>query len=294
MRFLITLAVLLLLNLPIFAHRGGMAVPADVWSHWNFEPLLLASLLLSLALYVRGMIAYPIAYWRNLCFVAGIAVLFVSLVSPLEAMSTALFSAHMVQHLLLILVAAPLLTVSRPLAPLLRALPRAMQKSIGSIIQKPALQHFNSSLNVFMLNLAALAFWHLPAFYEAAFSSDVIHALEHASFLLTSFLFWWTVLHTKNYGARILLIFAVMMTSGFLGALMSFASTPWYSHHVDYVGAWGLSLLEDQQLAGMFMWIPPGIVYALTAALVLAAWLSTVERNTLERERRWAKEGADA
>jgi putative membrane protein len=286
MRVIITLAILLFLNIPAFAHSGGVAVPDDVWTHWNFEPLLLASLLLSLALYVRGMVVYPIARWRKLCFVAGITVLFIALVSPLEAMSTALFSAHMVQHLLLILVVAPLLTVSRPLAPVLRALPRAMQKSIGNLIQKPALQQFNSSLNVFMLNLAALAFWHLPTFYEAAFTSDGIHALEHASFLLAAAL--------KNYGARILLVFAVMMTSGLLGALMSFASTPWYSHHADYVGAWGLSLLEDQQLAGMFMWIPPGIVYALTAALVLAAWLSTVERNTLERERRWAKEGSDA
>src|SRR5687768_10413108 len=139
MRCLLALAILLLLTIPAFAHNG-VAVPADVWTPWNVEPVLFSSLLLTIALYFRGAWSYPIAHWRKLCFVAGIAVLAIALISPLEAMSSALFSAHMVQHLLLILVAAPLLTVSRPVAPLLRALPRNVQKGIGNLIQKPFMQ----------------------------------------------------------------------------------------------------------------------------------------------------------
>lgn len=297
MRCLLVLVILLLLNIHASAHNG-VAIPADVWSHWNIEPVLFGSLLLTVALYYHGAWAYPIANGRKLCFVAGIGVLAIALLSPLEAMSSALFSAHMVQHLLLILVAAPLLTVSRPVAPLLRALPRNTQKGIGNIIQKPFMQslwrQFSHAPTVFMLNIAVLLLWHIPALYEAAFAHMFIHALEHTSFLLTAALFWWTVQHMKNHGARILLIFGVMMTSGFLGALMSFSRSAWYSHHAQYVGAWGLTALEDQQLAGLLMWIPPGVVYAVTAALVLAAWLNTVERNTLERERQWAKEVADA
>src|SRR5690606_35905660 len=109
-----------------------------------------------------------------------------------------------------------------------------------------------------ILHIFALWIWHVPGLYSAALEYPVIHVLEHASFFLTAALFWWMIARSDGYGARVLCAFIVMMASGLLGALMTFAHESWYVDHAAFVDAWGLTLLEDQQLAGLLMWIPAG------------------------------------
>jgi putative membrane protein len=287
----------LLIAAPVAAH-DGVASPDDVWTHWNTNPLLLTSLLLPLGLFMRGAENYPIGQWRKAAFIAGILVIMLALISPLDSLSAALFSAHMVQHLLLILLAAPLLILSRPTAPILRALPRAWAKSFAWLFTNSLLQTILQQLSklgvAVFLHLAALALWHLPALYGLGLLNSFAHVLEHASFFLTAMLFWWAIYQPKDYGFRILAIFVVMMASGLLGALMSFTKTAWYPEHAAFTPAWGLSPLEDQQLAGLFMWIPPSLVYVLAAALLLAAWIGSVEETMQKRKRILAKEASDA
>jgi cytochrome c oxidase assembly factor CtaG len=298
MRVIFSLGLMLLLARNVSAHSGGAAVPADVRSHWNFEPLILFALLASLYLFLRGAATYRVAGWRTACFAAGLGALFVALISPLDAISAALFSGHMIQHLLLVLVAAPCLIVSRPFAPLLRGLPLASRKSLGGLVNTPVVQSSWSWLSrpvpVSVLHVGVLWGWHLPGLYGAAFDSPFIHAVQHISFVVTALLFWWAIFHAESYDMRVLCVFATMMTTGLLGALMTFARSPWYNVHQNYTGEWGLTLLQDQQLAGLLMWLPPGIVYVIVAGLLLTQWLNAVEAKVLKRERQWLEEVNDA
>ena len=290
-------AFLLFLPTQALAHAGG-AVPGDVWTHWNFDWLLLITWVVPLLLYVRGAMSYPLEHWRIGAFFMGMAALFVALISPLDAVSESLFAAHMVQHLLLMLVAAPLLVVSRPLAPLLRGLPKVWRKTIGMGAHHPTLQGVWATLTgfvtVIVLHIGTIWLWHVPTLYSAALRNETVHIVEHISFFVPAALYWWMIVNRDHFGGRILSLFSVMMASGLLGALMTFASAPWYADHAPYVAAWGLTPLDDQQLAGLFMWIPAGMLYAAIAAMLLGAWLRTVEQRTLKRERRWLKELGDA
>jgi cytochrome c oxidase assembly factor CtaG len=287
------------------AHEGG-AIPADLWTHWNVDWLLLLGLVTPAYLYMRGARTYPVERWRTVSFATAMAALFIALISPLDAVSESLFSAHMVQHLLLILAAAPLLVVSHPLAPILRGVPRAWRRTFGSAAHHRTVQRLWASVAggaiVVILHIVALSVWHLPSLYSAALHHPSLHILEHASFFLTAALYWWMICHSDRLGGRVLSIFVVMMASGLLGALMTFSGTAWYGDHAPYVEAWGLTLLEDQQLAGLFMWIPAGILYAASAALFLGAWLHAVEQRIeqraeqriMKRERQMVKEMSDA
>jgi len=289
--------VLLLVPQLAFAHEGR-AVPSDVWTHWNTDPVILAALLLPTYIYFRGAMTYKVSGWRIGCFLGGIAALFLALISPLDVMGATLFSGHMLQHLIFVLLAAPLIVMSRPAPVLLRGLPLAWGKGIGRVSNTTWVHHAWSNVSqplaVSALHIAFMWLWHIPALYNAALLYPLVHMLQHASFLGSALLFWWMILTNDHYGLRVLAVFIVMMTTGVLGALMTFSNLPWYTSHSLYVSEWGLTLLQDQQLAGLFMWIPPGVVYVVTAGWLLAGWLSAVELNTLKRERQLMKELSDA
>lgn len=297
MRIVLIAAFLIFMTQPAAAHEGG-AMPADVWTHWNTNWLMMMSLLLPVHFYVRGATTYNLSSWRTAAFVTGIAALFAALISPLDAMSGSLFSAHMAQHLLLVLVAAPLLALSRPTAPLLRGLPIGWGKTFGRLAQVSSLKTLWHTLTrpitVSLLHVSSILLWHIPNWYSAAVSNSALHSLEHLSFFGTALLYWWMLRENDDYGVRILSVFIVMVSSGLLGALMTFANTAWYVDHVPFVSVWGLTTLEDQQLAGLFMWIPTGVVYVVAAALLLGAWLHAVERRMLERENQLLREIGDA
>jgi putative membrane protein len=263
--------------------------------------------LLSLALaawaYARGVRALwrragagrGIRPWQAAAFAGGLLTLFLALVSPLDALSAALFSAHMVQHLALILVAAPLLVLGAPLLPFLWALPVPARQAIGGWWKRASVlrigwRALGQPLVVWVLHTAVVWLWHLPGPFQAALASEPVHALEHASFLGTALLFWWTVIHPGarerlGYGPGVLYVFAMSVQSGALGALITFASTPWYPAYGESAPAWGLSPLEDQQLAGLIMWVPAGLVYLSAALVLLAAWLRAEEQAAQRGER---------
>jgi putative membrane protein len=223
-----------------------------------------------------------------------------ALVSPLDQLGTALFSAHMAQHALLMLLAAPLLSCSRPLVALLWGLPRAWRRQLsrwwgqrtGGLaiwrgLTEPAV--------AWTLQTVALWTWHLPALYQATLVSNTVHALQHASFLGSALLFWWALLHGKHgragYGMAVLAIFTTAIHSSILGAILTLAPVPLYPAYTATTTAWGLLPIQDQQLAGLIMWVPAGVLYTLAGLAFLAAWLREAERRTLRREaHRWLDE----
>jgi putative membrane protein len=127
------------------------------------------------------------------------------------------------------------------------------------------------------LHVAMLWAWHLPSLYEAALRSEAVHVLEHTAFFATALLFWWLLVapHGRRLGtgAAVMYLFAAALQCTILGALITFARHPWYPSHYATTRAWGFTPLEDQQLAGLLMWIPAGLVYVAAVVPVLVAAL---------------------
>jgi len=295
------LALLLVLSGPgglALAHDGLPPEPHDLWMAWSSDPLAWAALALVTGLYLRGAralwaragVGHGLRRWQVAAYVGGLLTLAVALISPLDALGSALLSAHMVQHLLLIAVAAPLLALGRPTIALLWAVPTRERRQVGrwwcraSVIQT-VWAGLSLPLVAWLLHTAALWAWHAPPLYQAALDVPILHGAEHASFLGTGLLFWWTVLvpgpagapasegRRTAYGLGALSIFALTIQSGLLGALMTFAPVPWYPAYAGRTTPWGLAPLEDQQLAGLLMWVPGGMIYAAVALGLLAVWI---------------------
>jgi putative membrane protein len=253
--------------------------------------LILGGCALAAAVYARGVLAVwgsagrgrGIKPWQAACFGGGLVALVLALESPLDALAVALFSAHMVQHLVLLLIAAPLLVLGAPLAPFAWALTPPARRRLGAL---RALRAFATMPAAFVLNSIAVWAWHVPRLYDAALGALPIHVLEHLSFLVTAVLFWWALLGSGRvgYGSGVLCVFALGLQTTLLGALLTFASAPWYTAHLATTAAWGLSPLDDQQGAGLIMWIPGGVVYLLCALALFSAWLR--ESSTSDPVRR--------
>lgn len=230
--------------------------------------------------------------WQAALFGLGIVALVVALVSPLDALGSALFSAHMLQHVLLLLIAPPLLLLGAPSLAVLWALPPAWRRGVGGWWRGAAGWRtvwlaLSAPLLVWVLNTAAMWLWHYPALYEWALRDGSVHAFEHACFFLTALLFWWalplvgspgTRLRTRlGYGGAVAYLFAAAVQSMVLGIAITFSPLPWYPAYRPFVAAWGLTPIEDQQLAGLIMWVPVGVIYSLAALALLLVWLGLAD-----------------
>jgi putative membrane protein len=271
------------------AHAGRPPRPHDLWSAWNLDPFLLLAIALTAWIYLRGRRGRERGAWRPWCFGGGLAAIAVALVSPLDALSEALASAHMVQHVLLLLVAAPLFAVGAPVVSLLRGCPVASVRALGRARRALRLMRANLHVRtdpivVWLLHAGTIWFWHAAVPYDAALQSHALHVVEHASFLTTAVLFWSVVIGSRSAssGLGVLLVFAMAVQSVFLSALLTFARTPWYGPYADTTRAWGLEPLADQHLAGVIMWVPTGAIYVGVALALLVAWLHAIERRSEE------------
>jgi putative membrane protein len=285
-----------------FAHDGKPHGFADLWRTWGRDPVIILSLALAAVLYWRGLRRL----WRESAqgrgvsrreawaFAGGWSALVVALVSPLHPWGEVLFSAHMTQHEVLMLVAAPLLVLGRPLLPFLWALPLSWRQRAGALGKRRAFQTVwravTNPLAAWAIHTAALWVWHAPALFQATLRSDLVHTLQHVSFLGSALLFWWAVLHGREgllgYGAAALYMFTTSVQSGALGALITFARDVWYPAYARSTESWGLTPLEDQQLGGLIMWIPAGLVYVFAGLMLVAGWMRESERRVRRREDR--------
>ena len=240
-----------------------------------------------------------IASAAPLCaFAAALLVLLAALSYPADRLSDQLFSAHMVQHLTLMLVAAPLLVSGRTAIVTLWALPKGLRHSGGSWWAgswlsrglRPLLSH---PVMIWGWFCGFFVFWHLPGPYAWALGSEPVHVLEHLAFLLSAFAFWSVVIEPLgrrrlDHGSALLFVATAAIVSGLPGALMILAARPLYPAHAEGAAAWGLTLVQDQQLGGLIMWIPAGLAYLLAIAVLFVRWLQTAEQRSAGRPRRWA------
>ncbi|MGI4813640.1 MAG: cytochrome c oxidase assembly protein [Janthinobacterium lividum] len=279
-----------------------LSVPAAASSHvlsasersapplgWTFEPWVVALLSISLLLYLvgylrlrqRSHVARRLRSWQLVAFLGGWTALLIALDSPLDALGAALFSAHMVQHEVMMLIAAPLLVVGRPLAVWLWALPQSMRHAAGQATRTRPVRMIWRTLTqplvAWWLHAAALWGWHTPMLFEAALAHSAIHTLQHASFMLSALLFWWTIFgqpaRDDRNGHAMLSLFTTMAHTGALGALLTLAPGLWYPSYVEPTSALGFDPLQDQQLGGLVMWVPGGLAYLVGGLIVGARWL---------------------
>ena len=194
-----------------------------------------------------------VSFSRAALFATGLLITAVALLSPLHHYAERYLWAHMVQHELLMVLAAPLLILGRPVEAWAWALPPGWRSwmRMPRLLSDPAM--------AWTLHGAAIWLWHVPAFFLAAVSHPWLHVAQHASFFVTAVLFWWSL---RGLGGM-LSLFTTMVHTGALGALMALAPASWYAGYA----------LEDQQLAGLVMWVPAGLAYPLAALLVGSQWL---------------------
>lgn len=226
-----------------------------------------------------------VAPWRAWAFLAALLALSIALVSPLDTWSDLLFSAHMVQHILLMLVAAPLLVLGTSPAIMVWLLPESWRRPIVRRLH-PLFVFTEADVVwpaiVWLLYALSLWVWHIPALYNAALGSEFVHLLEHAFFLGTAVLFWWTLAyrtHRQNTGLGLLFIFTTALHGGLLGVLLTFSRTAWYLPYAATATRWGISPLTDQQLGGAIMWVIAGFVYVVAMVALLHAWFRLAERR---------------
>lgn len=285
MRFLIRGALLCLLTTVVDAHTVD-AVPAGGW-RWSFSPWVVFCVAGSGLLYATGYFnlwrqggprrsAFKL---RTAAFVAGWLSVAVALMSPLHAAGARSFSLHMVQHEILIVVAAPLLVAAGPWTIILRALPPDRRHHLKSLFRDRAWRRLRSGwafpLLAWLGHAAVLWLWHLPPFFDRALQNESIHNIEHLSFFLSALMFWSVAIGPRarhRQGLVLLFLFTTMIHSGALGALLALAHRPWYRAYLESDSTAVLTPLVDQQLGGLIMWMPAGFVYVLAAMALMARW----------------------
>jgi len=309
--------------LPAGLSLAALALPGTVLAHvldpshdpssvaggsalaWSLEPWVVALLVLSLGLYLAGFVrlrarstgqARALRRRQAMAFVGGWITLAVALVSPLDTLASALFSAHMVQHEMLMIVAAPLCVLGRPIGVWLWAFPRHWRLAIGGAARSAAVRAAWGVLTApavaWALHAVALWAWHAPRWFELALREPGVHALQHFSFLASALLFWWTVFGPRASGSgshggasAMLSLFTTMVHTGALGALLTLAPGLWYPAYIEPTTALGLQPLQDQQMGGLVMWVPGGLAYLAAALAIAARWLAATGAGQQEPQR---------
>ncbi len=256
---------------------------------WNFEAWLASLLAASALLYAWGVAAL----WRKAGigrgirtvevarFVLGGIALAAALLSPLDVLGGRSFAMHMVQHEMLMVVAAPLLVLARPLEAWAWALSPGARRAFAAVTRlalvRGVWRGLTSPVGAWCVHALALWIWHLPVLFVAALTNQPLHVLQHACFFASALAFWWAVF---GCGVRapdavsVACLFTTMLHTSALGALLTFAPTPWYAHDTQRA-LFGLTALEDQQLGGLVMWVPGSLAYVIAGLAIVGAWLST-------------------
>ena len=265
-----------------------LLVPEAIALAWSFEPVVVVPVVAAAALYLRGWAALRprmperFGAGRAAAFAAGLGVVLLALCSPIDALGHRLLQAHMVQHLLLMVVAPPLLWLGAPVAPLLTGLPLRARRAVASVLATRPVRRLTRVLTEPRVAWASfvVAFWawHAPALYDVALRSDLWHHVEHACFFLTALLFWHPVILAwparqawPRWGMIVYFLLAEAQAT-LLSAILTFSDRVIYPAYAAGAGLRGLSPLEDQALAGVIMWVPGSIAFTIAVLwLVLQA-----------------------
>lgn len=255
----------------------------DALGDWALDPVSIVGATLTLAIYANGWPPTAGSWWRAAAFVVGVLTALIAVVSPVHVAAEESLAWHMVQHVLLIGMAAPLIAGSAPGGALLRGLgsraigvARALRRTIG--MGPDRLRTSRSPLARWLMFVVVFWGWHSARLYSLAVEHDWVHSLEHASFVVAALLVWSSVLGPARASGhsdpaiRVLVVFLLGLQGVILSALMTFSREPWYSVYVHSLGG---DALADQRLAGVLMWVPLGALYTAAGIWATITWLGT-------------------
>ena len=272
----------------------SLALPLEQrspWSlPWTWEPSIVLPLGFLISVYALGAVrrgGWSTLKWRHASFFSGWLALAFALMSPIHELGEQLFSAHMLQHEILILISAPLISAAHPAATCLWGFAPRQRIYLGGWVHGVEstwlIKFITRPLTAWLLEAAALWIWHVPALYQATLTSDWVHAAQHLSFFFTAVLFWsalYGVGHSAmSYGTATLYVFGTAVHCSALGALLTFSAVLWYPAYTATTRSWGLTPLEDQQLGGLIMWVPTAVVFILIGLVLFARWVVEAERR---------------
>jgi putative membrane protein len=298
----------------------GLAMPAAVAAHgadapapqlpgvllaWRFEPVAIGGIVLAAVGYLWAARRVDRLHPANrhprrqtILFLAGLAALGIALLSPIEAFEGTLFSVHMVQHMLLELVAAPLLVAAGPITLALRAANRPIRRGLLGLLHSRAMRVVSFPVIAWLAFAAVNWGWHFSALYNVALESEAVHYVQHATFVAAALLFWWPVLGTDPspwrlpHPARLAYLVLAMPQNSFLGVALMSANQPLYPHYVSNATDWAPSPLADQQLGGVIMWVGGDLAFLAGMAVVVALWMRHEDRRTRRLDTRLATDRA--
>lgn len=233
--------------------------------------------------------------WRLASYWGGLVVLGLALMSPIDVLGTQFFFVHMIQHMLLIMGAAPLLMVANPMPFMLWGLPTSLRRRVGGWLsrllhRKSSTRHYlrsftNSGL-VWMVYVFILLGWHDPSAYNATLRIRWIHDLEHITFFLAAMFYWWRITDAAPHiqkrmsrTAQIAYTLAAIPPNMLLGVAISFAEQVIYTYYLDVPRIWGIGVLDDQRLGGVIMWVPGSMMYIIVVLIIAARWLIEEEKK---------------
>ena len=298
----------------LFATGLALAVPARSLGHggeapspsfpqvlleWRLEPIVLVGI----AIAAVGWVAllrrvatrhpdHPHPRWRSAAFLGGLAILAIALTSPIEAYEGALFSVHMLQHMLLELVAAPLLLLGAPATLALRAAAPSVRARLLAVLHSRVVTVLSFPLLAWVLFAAVNWGWHFSSLYDQALETPWLHDLQHVTFLGAALLFWWPVVAADParwrlpHPVRLFYLFLAMPQNSFLGIALMSAPASLYPHYTTNVRDWGPTPVVDQSIGGMLMWVGGDVVFLLAMGLVVAAWVRHEDRRTARADAR--------
>lgn len=297
------LAAALLLTCPRMVWADGpSAEPGRWWRAWNVDLLILLSLGVLAWLYGRGLarlwekagLGHKVSRWQAVSYFGALGVIFLALLSPLDALSEELSSFHMVQHMLLMTVAAPLFVLGSPALVLAWGLREVWAGRGASFFtfafRLPQAPILWQPLFLWALFAATLWGWHHPVLYQAALRDPLVHDAQHLSFFVVACLFWRVCLDPLS-GRRLCpamalpYLFATSVHASALGVFLALSPRAWYDDYATRTGAWGLTPLQDQQLAGLLMWMPACLIYPAVAAILFGIWLAGLTGTTRKGKR---------
>jgi putative membrane protein len=273
---------------------------------WAWRPEIILTLGLAATLHLVGrwrlvqrgssQLAAP---WRTAAYLGGLVVLWIALMSPIDVLSSQFFTMHMIQHLLLVMIAPPLLLIADPMPIAMWGLPSGLRLEVGRWLRPDAtfrrvVRTLTEPGLVWLYFVAALVGWHDPQAYSAALESELVHDLEHLTFYGTAMLFWWHVIGAAPHihkrlsrGVRIGYVLSVVPASALTGIAIAFASEPIYAYYTTVPRLGAMTVVQDQMLGGVIMWIPGSMMYIIAALILIAQIVRTEDgQGSLPRSER--------
>ena len=283
----------------VLAHIVG-AGGGDGWGVlrlWSFDPIVIFAVLIPGILYARGLKHWTnrppwLPAWRPYFFYAGIFLVFIALSSPIDALADDLLLMHMIQHLILQMIAPPLILVGAPTTPVLKGLPRRLRLGlvrpiVGSSAGRAVYNTLTFPLVAWLMFALTSWSWHfIDGAYEAALRNEGIHILEHLTFVFTAMLLWWTLIDPRPlrsrlaYPFRAVVLVVTLFHTVAIGAAITFRDELLYPFYAGRERLWDITALEDQQAGGATMWVAGVMMVLIALVVTLSIWFDRQEKRS--------------